>query len=80
MCKTRSDAINYKLGVVCFYAIHAMALQHFWYMIYAAFLLRLYSVYRRLADHFGGKLHMGFIQIREKRNVIQVKFILSCYK
>ncbi|KAL5253917.1 hypothetical protein ACHWQZ_G013620 [Mnemiopsis leidyi] len=24
-----------------------------------------------LADHFGGKLHMGFIQIREKRNVLK---------
>ncbi|XP_063681055.1 putative RNA-binding protein Luc7-like 1 isoform X3 [Bolinopsis microptera] len=24
-----------------------------------------------LADHFGGKLHMGFIQIREKRNVLE---------
>ena len=28
----------------------------------------------RLADHFGGKLHMGFIQIREKRNVLKVIF------
>jgi len=24
-----------------------------------------------LADHFGGKLHMGFIQIREKRNILK---------
>jgi len=33
--------------------------------------LCLYDNDRRLADHFGGKLHMGFIQIREKRNVLK---------
>ena len=27
---------------------------------------------RRLADHFGGKLHLGFIQIREKLVELQV--------
>lgn len=27
---------------------------------------------RRLADHFGGKLHLGFIQIREKLADLQV--------
>lgn len=26
---------------------------------------------RRLADHFGGKLHLGFIEIREKLNTLQ---------
>merc|ERR1712083_242618 len=26
---------------------------------------------RRLADHFGGKLHLGFIQIREKLSELQ---------
>uniref|UniRef100_A0A8B9TYM5 LUC7 like n=1 Tax=Anas platyrhynchos TaxID=8839 RepID=A0A8B9TYM5_ANAPL len=30
---------------------------------------------RRLADHFGGKLHLGFIQIREKLD--QLRVILS---
>ncbi|XP_063681060.1 putative RNA-binding protein Luc7-like 1 isoform X6 [Bolinopsis microptera] len=38
--------------------------------ICAAYLC-LYDNDRRLADHFGGKLHMGFIQIREKRNVLE---------
>ncbi len=28
---------------------------------------------RRLADHFGGKLHLGFIQIREKLEQLRVK-------
>lgn len=27
---------------------------------------------RRLADHFGGKLHLGFIQIREKLDQLKV--------
>lgn len=27
---------------------------------------------RRLADHFGGKLHLGFIQIREKLEQLKV--------
>ena len=26
----------------------------------------------RLADHFGGKLHMGFVQIREKMETLEV--------
>ena len=30
---------------------------------------------RRLADHFGGKLHLGFIQIREKRDQLRVMLI-----
>ena len=29
---------------------------------------------RRLADHFGGKLHLGFIKIREKLAELQVHF------
>lgn len=35
---------------------------------------------RRLADHFGGKLHLGYMQIREKLAELQVKifiFLLS---
>lgn len=28
---------------------------------------------RRLADHFGGKLHLGFIQIREKLDQLRVR-------
>lgn len=27
---------------------------------------------RRLADHFGGKLHLGFIEIREKLDKLRV--------
>lgn len=27
---------------------------------------------RRLADHFGGKLHLGFIEIREKLEELRV--------
>lgn len=27
---------------------------------------------RRLADHFGGKLHLGFIKIREKLTELEV--------
>lgn len=29
---------------------------------------------RRLADHFGGKLHLGFIEIREKLDKLRVSF------
>lgn len=32
---------------------------------------------RRLADHFGGKLHLGFIQIREKLDQLKVRPSLS---
>ena len=32
---------------------------------------------RRLADHFGGKLHLGYMQIREKLTELQV---LACQK
>ena len=28
---------------------------------------------RRLADHFGGKLHLGFIQIREKLSMLRAR-------
>jgi RNA-binding protein Luc7-like 2 len=28
---------------------------------------------RRLADHFGGKLHLGFIKIREKLDNLLVR-------
>lgn len=28
---------------------------------------------RRLADHFGGKLHLGFIEIREKLEKLRVR-------
>lgn len=28
---------------------------------------------RRLADHFGGKLHLGFIKIREKLSILMVR-------
>lgn len=32
---------------------------------------------RRLADHFGGKLHLGFIQIREKLEKLRVRDALE---
>ena len=33
---------------------------------------------RRLADHFGGKLHLGFIKIREKLDALLVNiFVIS---
>lgn len=28
---------------------------------------------RRLADHFGGKLHLGYMQIRDKLSDLQVR-------
>lgn len=28
---------------------------------------------RRLADHFGGKLHLGFIHLREKLDELRVR-------
>lgn len=30
---------------------------------------------RRLADHFGGKLHLGFIEIRQKLEELKVSFL-----
>lgn len=33
---------------------------------------------RRLADHFGGKLHLGFIEIREKLDKLRVSRY-GCY-
>lgn len=30
---------------------------------------------RRLADHFGGKLHLGFIEIREKLDKLRVSLL-----
>ena len=36
---------------------------------------------RRLADHFGGKLHIGFIEIRDKLEELKVrKFAPVCRK
>ena len=32
---------------------------------------------RRLADHFGGKLHLGFIQIREKLEKLRVRGVME---
>jgi len=41
--------------------------------------LSIYDSDRRLADHFGGKLHLGYLQIREKLTELQVTvlFFLS---
>ncbi len=35
--------------------------------------LSMYDNDRRLADHFGGKLHIGFVTIREKMKVLEVR-------
>jgi hypothetical protein len=32
---------------------------------------------RRLADHFGGKLHLGYMQIREKLVDLRVRAYLT---
>ncbi len=34
--------------------------------------LSMYDNDRRLADHFGGKLHIGFVTIREKMKALEV--------
>lgn len=34
---------------------------------------------RRLADHFGGKLHLGFIKIREKLSELEVSSIINIF-
>ncbi|GJQ89518.1 putative RNA-binding protein Luc7-like protein 2 [Tanacetum coccineum] len=36
------------------------------FVIFAELVLSVYDSDRRLADHFGGKLHLGYMQIREK--------------
>lgn len=35
---------------------------------------------RRLADHFGGKLHLGFIKIREKLADLEVCILIECFE
>lgn len=35
--------------------------------------LSMYDNDRRLADHFGGKLHIGFVTIREKIKLLEVQ-------
>ena len=42
--------------------------------VFVLFLLLYQNVYFvfSLADHFGGKLHMGFVSIREKMVVLEV--------
>jgi len=32
---------------------------------------------RRLAEHFGGKLHLGFIKIREKLSELEVRLVIN---
>ena len=41
--------------------------------------LGLYDNDRRLADHFGGKLHLGFIVIRDKLEELRVSRVDACY-
>lgn len=38
--------------------------------------LSMYDNDRRLADHFGGKLHIGFVTIRDKIAQLEVKYVL----
>lgn len=38
-------------------------------------LLSIHDSDRRLADHFGGKLHIGYLQIREKLDELLVRFL-----
>lgn len=38
--------------------------------------LSMYDNDRRLADHFGGKLHIGFVTIREKMKLLEVSVCL----
>ena len=42
--------------------------------------LSMYDNDRRLADHFGGKLHIGFVTIREKIAQLEVRLfcVLGC--
>ncbi len=37
--------------------------------------LSMYDNDRRLADHFGGKLHIGFVTIREKIAQLEVSYV-----
>ena len=37
--------------------------------------LSMYDNDRRLADHFGGKLHIGFVTIRDKMKQLEVSFV-----
>ena len=40
--------------------------------------LSMYDNDRRLADHFGGKLHIGFVTIREKMKQLEVRISKTC--
>ncbi|EXB88154.1 hypothetical protein L484_005579 [Morus notabilis] len=40
--------------------------------------LSVYDSDRRLADHFGGKLHLGYMQIREKLGELQTEIWYCC--
>ena len=46
-------------------------LQKSWFPSLSSFFLPFLSSFR-LADHFGGKLHMGFIKIRDRLKELQV--------
>lgn len=39
--------------------------------------LSMYDNDRRLADHFGGKLHIGFVTIREKMKQLEVGWMVQ---
>ena len=32
---------------------------------------------QRLIDHFGGKLHLGFVEIREKLSELEVRLVIN---
>lgn len=42
-------------------------------------LISLLNSDRRLADHFGGKLHMGYMLIREKLTELMVRLLFTYY-
>ena len=46
--------------------------------ICAAF-LSLYDNDRRLADHFGGRLHMGFISVRDRLEELEVSLFFRFF-
>ena len=38
------------------------------------------SIVFSLADHFGGKLHIGFVNIREKITFLEVSVVVYCFQ
>lgn len=53
-----------------------------WYFCTFCSNILIYIIYsdRRLADHFGGKLHLGYMQIREKLAELQVSYLSRIFQ